>query len=202
MMSGRALKMFERLHSADRAWILSQLSSREKMRLAQALGAVGEDAVLYEKQHTAQTLRALERVDPEKIARELNGEPVWIVAAIFSATTWSWRSRVMKRLPANLRLDVEALEREGLSIPPQVTSRLLETLDERIKGDAGRACSVCTGFGIRSSARSCTRFAECCFVTSRSARSGGVLPPRNGVSALRTARRILYSTSLFQHNRH
>lgn len=131
-MSVLPIRRFERLTAEDRAWILQRLSLNAKVRLAHALGAKEEDTQLYEKLHTAQVLRALEQCNASEIAHQLNGEPAWLVAAVLSASSWGWRSRVMKLLAPNLRSNVEALQRGGLTLPLPMLSRLLDILRERV----------------------------------------------------------------------
>jgi hypothetical protein len=113
----------------DRAWIFSQLSSAAKMKLARALGA---DGPLYEPTATAKAMRLLDARDADAVLEALEDEPSWVVYAVWRATAWSWRRKLLRALPPAVRLDLQTLEREGCVVSPAVTQFLLRALAEQV----------------------------------------------------------------------
>jgi hypothetical protein len=117
------------LASEDRAWILARLSSAAKMKLARGLGA---DGPLYEQTVTAKAMRLLDARDVGQVLAALQGEPSWVVYAIWCAASWSWRSKLLRGLPAHVRLDLQALTRDGAAASPAVSQFLVRALAERM----------------------------------------------------------------------
>jgi hypothetical protein len=113
----------------DRAWILARLSSAAKMKLARGLGA---DGPLYEPTATAKAMRMLDARDAVQVLAALHDEPSWVVYAVWSAASWTWKAKVLRGLPAYTRLDVQALDRDGAAVSPAVSQFLVRALAERV----------------------------------------------------------------------
>jgi len=113
----------------DRSWILARLSSAAKMKLARGLGA---DGPLYEPTATARAMRLLDARDAGQVLGALQDEPSWVVYAIWRAASWTWRAKVLRGLPAPIRLDLQSLERDGVVVSPAVSQFLVRALAERV----------------------------------------------------------------------
>lgn len=117
----------------DRAWILGRLSSAAKMKLARGLGA---DGPLYEVTATAKAMRFLDARDVAQVLAAVHDEPSWVVYAIWRAASWSWRAKLLRGLPASVRLDLQGLERDGATVSPPVSQFLVRALAERVATEA------------------------------------------------------------------
>jgi hypothetical protein len=118
-----------KLAPADRAWILERLSSSAKMKLARGLGA---DGPLYEPTATAKSMRQLDALSPAEVLDALQGEPSWIVWAIWRAAGWSWAHKVLRGLPPNVRYDLQTWQRQRSEVSPAITQFLVHALARRI----------------------------------------------------------------------
>lgn len=128
-----------KLAPADRAWILERLSSSAKMKLARSLGA---DGALYEPTATAKSMRQLDALRAADVLEALNGEPSWVVWAIWRAAPWSWRGKVLRGLAPSVRYDLQSWQRQRSELSPAVTQFLLRALAERVGGDSRSARDV------------------------------------------------------------
>lgn len=123
-----------KLAPADRAWILERLSSSAKMKLARGLGANGP---LYEPTATAKSMRQLDALSPPEVLDALQGEPSWLVWAIWRAAAWSWAGKVLRGLPPNVRYDLQTWQRQRSEVSPAITEFLVRALAQRV-GAPGR----------------------------------------------------------------
>ena len=117
MTPRNSIDRLSRLEAGDRAWILGQLSAREKSALmdkvcadtpadAPARKASATEEVTVPPPVGDSETRRLRAANAGAIAGVLRAEPVWVIAAVLSIEHWPWHVEFMQQLPAGLRSDV------------------------------------------------------------------------------------------------
>jgi hypothetical protein len=135
------------LHSLaehDRAWILDRLSPaqrEEQLALLSELKSLGiprdrslVDAALVPAMDNAPPVQASLPVPPQRMAQWLLGEPVAIVARCLSLVDAPVRDEVLRLLPEDLRLRVEAMP--ALPPAPALAAALASIVSERLDRDS------------------------------------------------------------------
>jgi flagellar motor switch protein FliG len=120
MTPHNSIDRLSRLEAGDRAWILGQLSAREKAALMDkvcadtpaedpARRASATEEVTAPPPVGYSTSMQLRAANASAIAGVLRSEPVWVIAAVLSIEHWPWQAEFMQQLPAGLRADVVQL---------------------------------------------------------------------------------------------
>ena len=137
-MNARVVDRLGKLHPSDRAWILHQLSPRERSALMDIASAdtalpikgpatAAPDTTKVaaspaaEVDHVAETRRA----DVGRVVEVLQWEPAWVVAALMSIESWPWSASALQSMPATLRADVTDLMRRPLNPTAAMRERLI-----------------------------------------------------------------------------
>jgi hypothetical protein len=106
-----------RLEAGDRAWILGQLSAREKAALMDKVCADTPADDPARRTSATEEVTApppvgyseserLRAANATAIAAVLRAEPVWVIATMLSIEHWPWHVEFMQQLPAGQRSDV------------------------------------------------------------------------------------------------
>jgi hypothetical protein len=117
MIPRNSIDRLSRLEAGDRAWILGQLSAREKAALMDKVCADTPAEDPARRASATEEVTApppvgyseserLRAANPSAIAGVLRAEPVWVIAAVLSIEHWPWHGEFMQQLPAGLRSDV------------------------------------------------------------------------------------------------
>jgi hypothetical protein len=122
-----ALLLLGRLEESDRRWILEHLPAAARARLADGVGARDPRA-------------RLAAYDAGSAIEVLSAEPAWLVHAVLSAGHWPWKTEVIERLPATVRMEINGMTRRGVTLAQPAVEFLLSALCERLQ--APRATAV------------------------------------------------------------
>ena len=117
MIPRNSIDRLSRLEAGDRAWILGQLSAREKAALMDKVCADTPAGDPARRASATEEVTApppvgyseserLRAANASAIAGVLRAEPVWVIAAVLSIEHWPWHGEFMQQLPAGLRSDV------------------------------------------------------------------------------------------------
>jgi len=117
MIPRNSIDRLSRLEAGDRAWILGQLSAREKAALMDKVCADTPAGDPARRASATEEVTApppvgyseserLRAANASAIAGVLRVEPVWVIAAVLSIEHWPWHGEFMQQLPAGLRSDV------------------------------------------------------------------------------------------------
>jgi hypothetical protein len=115
-----ALLLLGRLEESDRRWILEHLPAAAKARLADGVGARDPRA-------------RLAAYDAGSVTEVLSAEPAWLVHAVLSAGHWPWKTEVIERLPATLRMEINGMARRGVTLAQPAMEFLLRAICERLE---------------------------------------------------------------------
>jgi len=117
MTPRNSIDRLSRLEAGDRAWILGQLSAREKAALMDKVCADTPAEGHARAPTTINTpppvgdsgIERLRAATANAIAGVLRVEPAWVIAAVLSVEHWPWQGELLQQLPAGLRSDVAQL---------------------------------------------------------------------------------------------
>ena len=98
-------------------------------RKSRRIGAVQDAAHIFP---AATEKVEADALSPAEVLDALQGEPSWIVWAIWRAAGWSWAHKVLRGLPPNVRYDLQTWQRQRSEVSPAITQFLVHALARRI----------------------------------------------------------------------
>ncbi len=138
----RALEILARVGEPDRHWILQQLSSEARARLAEppasappgaaagsgVPGTAGAAPTQVAVPSTAGDIARLAGADAARMVELLRAEPGWLVSAVLSTHEWPWLKEFLRALPPHTRMDLSRAEHHRISLPPPAIEFVLRRL--------------------------------------------------------------------------
>lgn len=131
------LQIMGHLCPEDRRWLLDHLPPEAKSRLAEL--TIG-------RPRAGHATAILGATSAARIVESLHAEPAWLVHSVVFASDWPWRKKVLEKLPAVLRLEVDRLARAGARLAPAAGEFLLHALAQRIGAEADAGASTKSRF--------------------------------------------------------
>jgi len=133
------LQTLGRLDPEDRRWILDNLPSDARTRLAALTSGRPATGDATSAARAAEAVAVLRVTSSARMVEALHAEPAWLVHSVVFASDWPWRRQVLRRLPATLRLEAARLERTGARLAPAAGEFLLRALARRVGTEADEA---------------------------------------------------------------
>jgi hypothetical protein len=124
-VSDALLAKLARLDERDRAWLLAELPPRMRNDLANLLG---------DEVPAPAPPAGFEALEPERVARLLEGEPAWLVSAATRGAESRWRAQLLAAMTSRRRHEIELADRSGAPLAVRARQLVLDGCRARLGG--------------------------------------------------------------------
>jgi hypothetical protein len=140
------LARLAKLQPQDRAWVVSQLSARQRgalMDLAQVEPSARVDRPSVARVHepvvaqravddAAAPADVFKSATASEVVAALGSEPVWLIRAVLTLDEWPWAEQFLEQLSPAIRTSV--LQVSARTVAPVVRDMLIRQCVQRLRG--------------------------------------------------------------------
>jgi hypothetical protein len=132
MTSAAILARLAGLHPIDRKWLLENVPTETRARLAAALETVQEEPAgnIQQTSSHRDARYAIAGAPAADVANALQSEPAWLTAAVMRMEDWPWFAVVLKSMPLMLR--PQPTIGVSTALKPALASAILEGFARRL----------------------------------------------------------------------